>query len=102
MLATDNPSKKLFNNFPKCLTKYWVDYCKAQGLSLSSDLARKILLYLFYAQPVFQGKASPCIRIIHHCMLTGTKRFTDSVKLLFADFIHIVEGPTDKETTTST
>ena len=71
----DNMHNKVYCNYPKCLRYYWLHYCKAEGLHPTHQVARTILLYLFYAKPMFQGKEVPCIHIIHRCMQSGTYRY---------------------------
>ena len=66
---------KVFCNYPTSLRYYWYLYCKAEGLHPSHQRAREVLLYIFYAKPLFQGREVPCIHIIHRCMQAGTYRF---------------------------
>ena len=48
-----------FNNFAQVLYTFYVHYCAAEGLDETSDLARKVLLYLFYTElPPRPRKAS--------------------------------------------
>ena len=51
-----------------------MNYCKAEGLHPTQQASRQVLLYLFYAKPLFQGREVPCIHIIHRCMQAGTYR----------------------------
>ena len=37
-----------WNNFPDVLYTFYVYYCYSQGLTRSMDLARQVLLYVFY------------------------------------------------------
>ena len=73
--AKNCPSGEPYNNYVKVGYKYWVEYCLAEGLSRTSKRARRVLLYVFYAQPIFRGKQSTVMRIIHTSMTNGTHRF---------------------------
>lgn len=73
--AKNCPTGEPYNNFIKVGYKYWIEYCLAEGLTRSSERGRKVLLYIFYAEPMFRGKNSPVMRVIHTCMTSGTHRF---------------------------
>ena len=75
VLAKNCPTGQRYDNTPRTLYRYWIDYCRAEGLTRSHQLARKVLMYLFYATPMYKGKPSPCVRIIHRCMMAGIHRF---------------------------
>ena len=77
MISADDPdnlSNKIFCNFPKTIFFYYVCYCVAEGLEITSKEAREVLLYLHYAKPESKGKPVPCVHIIHRCMQSGTYR----------------------------
>ena len=70
----DNLSNSVFENFPKVLFHYYICYCVAEALDITSKEAREVLLYLHYAKPVYKGKETSCVQIIHRCMQSGTYR----------------------------
>ena len=71
----DNLSNKVYCNYHKTLFLYWINYCLAEGLHPSHQVVREVLLYLFYAKPVFQGREVSCVHIIHRCMQAATYRY---------------------------
>ena len=78
-------------NSPRCLYRYWVHYCRAEGLTRSHDMARRILMYLFYATPMYKGRPASCLRIIHRSMMAGTHRFASGAVLAcFKDLLDIL------------
>ena len=95
VLAKNTPTGQEFDNFSKCLYTYWVNYCSAEGLSRSSKMARRMLMYLFYAKVLFKGKLSPCIRVIHSCMIAGTHRFSTAADVAFEDLLNLIKKNPD-------
>jgi len=73
--ANNCPTGQAYDNFVKVKYKYWIEYCIAEGLTRTHERARRALLYVFYATPMFRGKHSDVIRIIHTGMFSGTHRF---------------------------
>jgi len=89
----DNLSDRIFCNHTKVLLTYYIHYCYAEGLHPSSQTAREVLVYLFYAKPLYQGKEVSCIRIIHRCMQSGTYRFPET-ETLFKEVLKLMrENP---------
>ena len=54
-----------WNNFPQYGYTFHVHYCDLEGLDMSNDLARLILLYIFYGTYNQNNKVSPVIRCLH-------------------------------------
>ena len=44
-----------YNNYNSVLYSYWVFYCEAEGYNKHHEMARRVLLYVFYAQVEFKG-----------------------------------------------
>ena len=90
--AKNCPTGQPYDNFVKVRYKYWIEYCIAEGLTRSNDRARRALLYVFYAKPVFRGKPSDVIRIIHTGMFSGTHRFGNAnAPKCFARLLNILQ-----------
>ena len=46
--AVDMFNKTPWDNFAQCLYTFYVEYCFREGLSMTSDMSREVLLYIFY------------------------------------------------------
>ena len=76
-----------WNNFAQYLYTFHVFYCDLEGLQMSNDLARKVLLYLFYGTYKQNNKDFPVIRCLHYKTIQGRHRFGKYVHKHFAEFI---------------
>ena len=77
----------MWNNFPQCMYTLHVYYCELEGLARTQQLARKVLLYIFYGTYTEKGKAFPIIRCLHYKIIQGRHRFGKYVKQHFGKFI---------------
>ena len=70
--------KGSYENIAEVLYNYFLDYLNFEGLEESNDLARKVMIYLFYGTFVPRkkpGKRWPVIRAIHRHLTNGRSRF---------------------------
>jgi hypothetical protein len=81
-----------WNNFPQYLYTFHVHYCDLEGLEMSQNLARKVLLYIFYGTYKQNHKAYPVIRCLHYKTIQGRHRFGKYVVNHFAKFIEAVNA----------
>jgi hypothetical protein len=101
--AKDMPNGHKWDNFAQGLYIFWIEYCHREGLSLTSDLARRILLYLFFGtymwvirkkvddEPVVIEKEKPILFWLHKKVRNGRSRFCYNVETYFKDFIALVQ-----------
>ena len=85
--------KKIWSNYSKNLRMFHAHYCYAQGITRTQDLARTLLIYLFYGKAKYLKKYVPCIAVLHKRLVTGMHRFTveHKTKHNFAKFIDLLE-----------
>ena len=82
--------KTNWDNFPQYLYTFHVHYCELEGLQMSHNLARQVLLYLFYGTYGSGKKQFPLIRCLHYKTIQGRHRFGKYVSLHFAKFLAAV------------
>ena len=58
------PAYPRYNNYLRVLYSYWVFYCEAEGYNKHHAMARQVLLYVFYAQPLFKSMSSDFTRYV--------------------------------------
>ena len=60
------PGGKEWNNFAEVLYTFWIFYCYYEAIDRTLDLARPVLLYIFFALLVGpRGKKWPVVRYMH-------------------------------------
>ena len=101
--AKDMPNGQDWDNFAQGLYTFWVEYCYREGLTLTSDKARRILLYIFYGmykwvvkkkvngETVVVEKQKPVLFWLHKKVRNGRSRFCYNVETYFKDFIALVQ-----------
>ena len=83
-----------WSNFAQYLHTFVVHYCELEGIERTSDLARDIELYVFYATYTDKGKDYPIIRCLHYKTIAGRSRFGKYVKKHFGQFLaKIAQNP---------
>ena len=90
----DNHSGDVFCNYTRVLYVYWAFYCYYEGLHTTHAEARRVLLYIFYAKPMFRRKPTPVINILHSCLQSGTYSFPQPEEL-FKDALTILRSNPD-------
>ena len=89
------PDKKRlsWNNLSKCRRMFRAYYCSAEGVLMTQDKAREILIYIFYGTAKYLKKAVPCLAVLHKKLVTGMHRFTveHKVRHNFRKFIDLIE-----------
>ena len=85
------PNGEAWDNFAEVLYTYFIHYCAAEGLTMSHDLARDVLLYLFYG--TWEHKKTkrryPVVRSIHLQATNGRRRFASFARPCFTRFVII-------------
>ena len=86
-----------YSNYREVKYEFWAWYCALEGISITSDFARKVLLYIFYGH--YQHKVTekkvtrfvrkPIIHGIHYKLTNGRARFMNKVETCFAYFIEL-------------
>ena len=98
--AVHMPTKQAWDNFATVLYNFWIEYCFREGLSITSDLARQVLLYIFYGTFSWVTKAANNTRVtrskkvlffLHRKVRNGRSRFTSEVPANFAKFIALYQ-----------
>lgn len=92
VLAANMPSGKDWNNFAEVLYTFWILYCHNEGLVRTSDMARQVMIYIFYAH--FKGptgKQWPVIRAIHRMVTNGRHRFAATTLSHFDEFFNLLD-----------
>ena len=96
--ARDMPGGKHdWDNFAHVLYTFHVHYCVAEGLTETSEMARKVLLYLFYGKWMSSNnKYSSIIRYLHKKIISGRHRFGKYVQKYFESFLEKYSKPENK------
>ena len=76
-----------WDNFVQYGYTFHVHYCQLEGLDITSDLARDVLLYVFYGEYTDKSKEYPVMRCLHYKTIQGRHRFGKYVQNHFAKFI---------------
>ena len=93
--------RRPWDNFVEVLYTFHVHYCVAEGLTETSDMARKVLLYLFYGSWVSStNKSAPIIRYLHKKIISGRHRFGKYVEQHFKSFLEKYSKPENKSWST--
>jgi hypothetical protein len=96
--AAEMPTEQGWNNFATVLYNFWIEYCFREGICITSDLARQVLMYIFYGTfdwvtktkdktPVTRSKK--VLFFLHRKVRNGRSRFTSAVETNFAKFIEL-------------
>ena len=100
--GADMPNGEGWDNYAQGIYTFWIEYCYREGLSRTSDLARRVLLYLFYGKftwhtkkkvnglSVTVMKEKPILFWLHRKVRNGRSRFVYNVETYFKDFIKLV------------
>ena len=96
----DTPDKaQPWNNFAQVMYTFHVLYCDAEGLTTTNNLAREVLLYVFYGSWFPPGQKIerpwPVIRCLHKKVIAGRHRFGKYVKNHFGEFIDTLTNHKD-------
>ena len=86
--------KGSYENIAEVLYNYWLDYLNFEGLEETHDLARSVLLYLFYGTFVPKRKPTkrwPIIRAIHRHLTNGRSRFKNYTSTCFKELLDLLE-----------
>ena len=81
-----------WNNFLQYIYQFHAHYCDLEGLTMSQDMTRQVLLYLcYYGSYEDKGKEFPIIRCLHYKTIQGRHRFGKYVHSHFEKFIQGVK-----------
>lgn len=87
------PSGQEWNNFGEVLYVFWIFYCKYEGITRTQDLARIVLIYIFFALLTGpRGKKWPVVRYIHRLVTNGRHRFASTTSLHFGELFKLMEA----------
>ena len=81
-----------WNNFLQYYIEFHAHYCDIEGITITQDLGRQVLLYLCYGRYIDKGKSCPIIRCLHYKTMQGRSRFGKYVVVHFVKFIEGVEA----------
>ena len=104
--AKDSPTGEEWNNFAEVLWEFVAYYCHYEGISMTSDMARRVTLYTFYGLYIQVGKDSkkrvvrkkkPLLNWIHRKTSNGRSRFAAKCTHNFAKFISLFNKPENLE-----
>ena len=95
----DMPTNEPWDNFAQCLYTFYVEYCFREGLAMTSDLARQVLLFIFYGQFewTYKRKQTSFSRIksvlfwLQKKVSQGRSRFAQNTEVYFEKFVNLVK-----------
>ena len=90
--ASEMPNGKEWNNHAHVLYAYFIHYCAAEGLTMSHDMTRQVMLYLFYGEWIHKKtqRTYSVLRCIHLQATNGRRRFANYVAGPFANLITLL------------
>ena len=91
----------MYTNATNVLYYYWCYYCHVEGLNKHHVLTRQALMYLFYANPVFEGVSSCVWECVHNPMDNPMEHVSISWFSMCAHDIHHVFLSFYRKTSTS-
>ena len=94
--ALCSPTGAEWNNFVQCRHEWAVHYCDLEGISRTNNLAREIVLYVFYGKYWLRGKQVDIIKCLHYKIIAGRHRFGKFVTQHFAAFLEAYEAHADE------
>ena len=99
--AESMPSGVRWDNFAEVLYTFHAYYCYYEGLALTSDMARAVMLFMFYGNYQWQTRQRKTKQIVHRTksflffvskkMLNGRSRFVDGVRENFSTFLSLLD-----------
>ena len=98
--AVEMPNKAPWDNFADCLYHFWIHYCYGEGLDRTHDLAREVMLFVFYGKfrwtyvkkKVHFTRVKPVLFWLHKKVSHGRSRFAKNVKHCFKKFIALYDN----------
>jgi len=103
--APESPTGHQWDNFAQCMRTFHASYCHYEGLSRSSKLGERVLLYFCHGhfdwatkkkvagsakKKVDCTRIKPIIFFLHKKMIHGRSRFVQGVEEKFMTFIKVV------------
>ena len=97
--ARDMPNDEPWDNFGQCLYTFYVEYCFREGLAMTSDLSRQVLLYIFYGSFVWTYRKKKISHERRKSVLfwlqkkvsQGRSRFVQNADTYFTKFVSLVK-----------
>ena len=97
--AVDMFNKHPWDNFAQCLYTFYVEYCFREGLSMTSDMSREVLLYIFYGtftwtykkKSVSHTRTKPVLFWLQKRVSQGRSRFSQNAEKYFQKFVRLVK-----------
>ena len=83
---------KSWSNFGKIRVVFYVLYCYAQGLTMTNDVARQVLIYVFLGKALMRSEPVDIMVAMHKRLQTGLHRFThlDSITVAWAELFSML------------
>jgi hypothetical protein len=94
--AASSPTGEDWSNFVQCRIEFRAHYCDLEGISRTNNLAREILLYMFYGTYWLRGKQVDIIKCLHYKIIAGRHRFGKFVTKHFAAFLEAYDKNVDE------
>ena len=100
--AKDSPTGEEWNNFADTLWEFLAYYLNYEGISMTSNMARRVTLFTFYGLYIHVTKDSkkrvvrkpkPLLNWIHRKTSNGRSRFAAKCKTNFVKFIELFQKP---------
>ena len=93
-MPEDDPA---YSNFREIAIRFWAWYCALEGISITNDFARVLLLYFcfgHYQHKITENKVTkyvrkPIIHGIHYKLINGRARFMNKIDSCFSYFIEL-------------
>lgn len=97
--AEDMPTGEPWDNYAQCLYNFYAEYCFREGLSITSDLSRDVLLFVFYGQFEwnYKRKTSTYTRVksvlfwLQKKVSQGRSRFARGAERYFSKFVKLAK-----------
>ena len=97
--AADMFNNEPWNNFAQCLYTFYVEYCFREGLAMTSDMSREVLLFIFYGtftwtykkKSVSHTSEKPVLFWLQKRVSQGRSRFVQKADRYFEKFMRLVK-----------
>ena len=104
--ASNMPNHLPWDNFAQCLYTFYAEYCFREGLAMTSDLSREVLLYIFFGnfawsykrKSVSHSRVKPVLFWLQKKVTQGRSRFTKNAEIYFEKFVRLVKEKTTWQT----